>query len=272
MELKTASILTSFLFAPLLAYGAGAPADECLLYGTPVAGPALSGEEEEEVQEGDPLQVVAILSLAGKNPVPRRLEGLGHPYAMQPTPAGTVLVTVADPSGVPEGLVELDAGGHALWSWNWPAGFSGISYTRAARVLANGDVLLAGYVGEPRPGGWEGGVVVRMTRAGKIVRKVALEPFSHLGAVRLLDDETLLVAASEVYEIGWDGKRRRTWPVPKGKQYRDALPLTGGRLAVAAGQGTLSVFDSEWTSLWTATHASVLSIQELPEGRLFVTG
>lgn len=265
-----ALFLTAFLF--LSPAGAG----EILLYGVllPAERPADEDEEELPLSHEEAPQAVAIRSLgkAGKEGEARRLPGLGNPYSIQPSPSGTALVTVAAPSGVPERLVEIDAAGRVLWSWDWPEGFCDISYTRAARVLANGDILISGYVGEPRPGGWEAGAVVRMTRAGKVVKRARLEPFSHLGAVRLLDDETLLVAASEVYEMGWDGKRRRTWPLPKGKQYRDACPLPGGGLAVGAGQGTLSVVDAKGDPLWSVPHASVLSIQALPEGRLFVTG
>lgn len=263
------------LWALFLVSGGTAAAGEVLLYGIVAERPADEDEEELPLSHEEAPQVVAVRPAGAQGAAavpPRRLPALGNPYSMQPTPSGTALVTVAAPSGVPERLVEIDAAGRVLWSWDWPEGFCDISYTRAARVLADGDILISGYVGEPRPGGWEGGAVVRMTRAGKVVKRMRLEPFSHLGAVRLLDDETLLVAASEVYEVGWDGKRRRTWPLPKGKQYRDACPLPGGGLAVGAGQGTLSVVGAKGDPLWTVPHASVLSIQALPDGRLFVTG
>ncbi len=152
-----------------------------------------------------------------------------HVYAMRATRRGTVLLTLADDEGRPQGLAEVDSGGNTLWKFDWPQGTAGITHMRSASLLDHGHLLVVGYVG-----GFDGerfpqGVVLEMSREGKEIRRLELGAARYLGSVRTLEKDRLLVVGEEVYEIDWKGKRLFTLGTSQDKpqQFRDAVAVEG---------------------------------------------
>ncbi len=198
--------------------------------------------------------------------------GLGHVYAMRLTGAGTLFLTLADGSGRPEGLAEMDLKGKLLREFRWPGGKAPVSHARAADLLANGNFLVVGYTGEQGEGGFPGSVAIEMTPEGKEVRRLELGPTRYLGAVRETAGGRLLVAGTDVFETDWSGKRFFTLALPQDKprQFRDAAPVEGGY--VVAEPGRVAAFDAGGKQLWSVPHGNPLSVQVLPDGRILAAG
>lgn len=182
------------------------------------------------------------------------------------------MLTLADGEGRPRGLAEVDGKGKICWEFRWPEGKAPVSRTRAADLLANGNLLVAGYTGEPGPEGFPGSIVIEMTREGKEVRRLALGPTLHLGAVREIAGGRLLVAGTEVFETDWQGKRLFELGIPQDKtmKFRDALPVEGGYVVAAAG--SVARFTAEGRATWSVGSENPLSIQMLAGERLLVAG